>query len=409
MSHTFFETSKTLRLAQVNGVWEPAAYAVSSGRNAETGSGAKRSYAAGNLDARLPEGEIAVQVCNDLPKPTAGAVKALVKSLGPVFKKYDVVSRQVAFRHKDHRFWVRRGGRTVSEQKDYYVMFATGTMKDGAGKLRQFFAKMGLVCDWALVEEKFAQVLEHELRETHIPAGTAEISGITDVVVANDAGGGVLFHEAIGHGLEQDLYPDGAFDAYEGKKPFKPFVQVYDDPTVPFAYGSYWFDHEGKPARKVALVKDRGIHETLKSELVGGARSNGHGRRQDWSHNPLVRMSCTYLAAGPSKPADVVASVKKGVYIEKIGGGQVNVKSGEFVFQASRARLIENGKLGARLAELSLKGDGVSVLRDISMVADDLDLSPLNLSTHAGTCGKGQGMEVSDTSPTFRTKMFVSA
>lgn len=409
MSHTFFETSKTLRLAQVNGVWEPATYASGAGRNDETGAGISRSYSAGNLDPALPDEELAVHVCNDLPKPTVAGVKALVDALAPLWKKFDVVSRTVGFRHKDHRFWVRRGTRTVSEQKDYYVLSAMGTLKDGSGKLRQFFAKLGLTNDWALVEENFASVLEKELRESTVPAAAIEISKETDVVVANDAGGGVLFHEAIGHGLEQDLYPDGAFDAYEGKSPFKSFVEVYDDPTVPFAYGSYWFDHEGKPARKVALVKGRKIHETLKSELVGGAASNGHGRRQDWSCNPMVRMSVTYLGAGTSKPSEVIKSVKDGIYVEKIGGGQVNVKSGEFVFSASRARIIKNGKLGARVAELSLKGDGVSVLRDITMIADDLDLSPLNLATHAGTCGKGQSMEVSDTSPTFKTKMFVSA
>ena len=409
MPSTYWETVRSLRLAQVNGVWEPAAVSSSAGRSAESGTGKSRAYAGTNLDPKLPEGPVAVDVVNDLPKPDAAAVKALVEGLAPVFAKYGVLTRQVGFRHKDHRFWVRAGSRTVREQKDYYVLSAMGTLRDSAGKTREFYAKMGLTNDWSLVEEHFASTLEHELAATSAPAKTVELSGEMDVVVAPDAGGGVLFHEAIGHGLEQDIYEDGAFDAYEGKKPFKDFVEVYDDPTVPFAYGSYWFDHEGKPARKVALVKGRGIHETMKSGLVGGAKSNGHGRRQDWSSTPLVRMSVTYLAAGPHKAADVVASVKDGIYVEKVGGGQVNVKSGEFVFQAPRARLIKNGKLGDRVAEVSLKGDGVSVLRDITMVADDLDLSPLNLARHAGMCGKGQSMEVSDTSPTFKTRMFVSA
>lgn len=409
MNTTYWETSTSLRLAQINGVWEPTALTTSSGRNDESGSGATRQYRAENLDPKLPDGQIAVHVYNDLPKPTIASIKTLVAGLTPIFSGFDIVSRQIGFRHKDHRFWVRRSGRTISEQKDYYVLSAMGTLRDKAGKLRQFFAKLGLTNDWGTIEENFANVLKNELQETIIPAVSVEISRETEVVIAHSAGGGVLFHEAIGHGLEQDLYPDGAFDAHEEKRIFPVTVEVHDDPTIPFAYGSYWFDHEGKTAQKTTLVKNRKIHETLKSELVGGTKSNGHGRRQDWSCNPLVRMSVTYLGAGKDTPEKIIASVKDGIYVEKIGGGQVNVKSGEFVFQAARARLIKNGKLGERVAEISLKGDGVSVLRNISMIANDLDLSPLHLATHAGTCGKGQQMEVSDTSPTFKTRLFVSA
>ncbi len=406
MKSTYWEISKSVRLSRTNGVWEPADFRAGSGRNDEDGAG----FRASNLDPSLPDAEPDVLMCNDLPRPSVSEAKALAESLDPVFEKYGCLTSQVAFSHRDKRFWVRNGKRLVSEQRDHYAFLASGTLKDSSGRLRSFYLSMTPTNDWSLVPALFPEALEREIRETAAPAKAPALSGEMDVVVAGDSGGGVLFHEAIGHGLEQDIYPDGAFDRHEGKEGvFPENVEVWDDPTFEFANGSYGFDHEGNAGKPVALVKDGKINETMKSRLVGGAKSNGHGRRENWSCSPLVRMSVTYLANGDRDPKDVIASVKDGLYVEKIGGGQVNVRSGEFVFQASRARLIKDGKLGARVAEISLKGTGVQVLKDISMIGDDLDLSPEALAFNGGTCGKGQRMPTSEACPTFRTKIFVSA
>jgi TldD protein len=228
-------------------------------------------------------------------------------------------------------------------------------------------------------------------------------SGQLPVVIAS-GGGGVLFHEACGHGLEADLVGKGAsvFKGRVGEQVASPLVTLVDDGTMAKEWGCYAIDDEGHPAQRNVLIQDGVLSDYMWDALRArkeGRRSSGNGRRQSYQHLPMVRMTNTYLLAGNDRPDDVIAGTEKGVYIKHLGGGQVNTATGDFVFGMTEAYLIENGEVTEPLREGNLIGNGPEVLRNIDAVADDFAMGP------PGTCGKdGQGVPVGDGVPTLRVK-----
>jgi TldD protein len=223
-------------------------------------------------------------------------------------------------------------------------------------------------------------------------------------VVIGSGGGGVLFHEACGHGLEADLVGKGAsvFKGRVGEQVASPLVTLVDDGTMAKEWGCYAIDDEGHPAQRNVLIEDGMLTDYMWDALRArkeGRPSSGNGRRQSYQHLPMVRMTNTYLLAGESDPDDVVASTDKGVYVKHLGGGQVNTATGDFVFGMTEAYLIENGEITEPLREGNLIGNGPEVLRNIDAVANDFAMGP------PGTCGKdGQGVPVGDGVPTLRVK-----
>jgi TldD protein len=228
-------------------------------------------------------------------------------------------------------------------------------------------------------------------------------SGQLPVVMAS-GGGGVLFHEACGHGLEADLVGKGAsvFKNRVGEEVASPLVTLVDDGTMAKEWGCFAIDDEGHPAQRNVLIENGVLTDYMWDALRArkeGRRSSGNGRRQSYQHLPMVRMTNTYLLAGESRPEDVIASTDKGVYIKHLGGGQVNTATGDFVFGMTEAYLIEHGEITEPLREGNLIGNGPEVLRNIDAVADDFAMGP------PGTCGKdGQGVPVGDGVPTLRVK-----
>jgi TldD protein len=221
-------------------------------------------------------------------------------------------------------------------------------------------------------------------------------------VVIGPGGGGVMFHEACGHGLEKDLVDKGAsvFKGRLGEQVASPFVTLVDDGTMAEEWGAYAIDDEGTPARRNVLIQDGVLTDymwdTLRSRREGRPTS-GNGRRQSYQHLPMVRMTNTYLVGGQDDPADIVAGTDNGVYISSLGGGQVNTATGDFVFGMTEAYLIENGKITEPIREGNLIGNGPKVLQDIEAVGNDFSMG------HPGTCGKdGQGVPVGDGVPTLR-------
>lgn len=224
-------------------------------------------------------------------------------------------------------------------------------------------------------------------------------SGRMPVVLAGEAGG-TMVHEACGHGLEADLVQKG-LSVYAGKigrQVAAKGVTVVDDATLPGRYGSYAFDDEGEPARRVVLIKDGFLQDYLYDRLTAGREgrsSNGHGRRESYQHKPIPRMGNTYIAPGKDDPEDIIKSVKRGLLVRKMGGGQVNTTNGDFVFEVAEGYLIEDGAVGPMVRGATLTGNGPEVLRRVEMVGKDLGFT-------IGTCGKdGQGVPVSDAQPTL--------
>jgi TldD protein len=224
--------------------------------------------------------------------------------------------------------------------------------------------------------------------------------GKMPVVISSDAGG-TMIHEAIGHGLEADLAQHGlsVYSKRIGQQVASPLITVIDDGTMPNKRGSFSFDDEATPSGRNVLVKDGiliGYMYDRLSAMIDGAKLTGNGRRESYEHKPVPRMTNTFIAPGESSADEIIKSVDKGILVKKMGGGQVNTVTGDFVFEVQEGYLIENGAEGELVRGATLIGNGPQVLQSIDMIATDLGFS-------IGTCGKdGQGVPVSDAMPTLR-------
>jgi TldD protein len=225
-------------------------------------------------------------------------------------------------------------------------------------------------------------------------------AGRMPVVLSSDAGG-TMIHEAVGHGLEADLAQSGlsVYSGKVGQQIASPLITVLDDATLPGKRGSFRVDDEGTQAQRTVLV-ERGILKTYLYDrltaMKDGTRSTGNGRRESYRHRPIPRMTNTMIAPGATRPADILKATPKGLFVRKMGGGQVNTVNGDFVFEVSEGYRIENGRIGDPVRGATLVGNGPGILMSIDLVGSDLGFS-------IGTCGKdGQGSPVSDAQPTLR-------
>jgi TldD protein len=245
------------------------------------------------------------------------------------------------------------------------------------------------------VDEAVRQALTN-LAAVPAPAGEMD-------VVMGPGWPGVMLHEAVGHGLEGDFNrkQTSAFAGLMGQMVAAKGVTVVDDGTLTQRRGSLSIDDEGTPTNRTVLIEDGvlvGYMQDRQNARLMGMRPTGNGRRQSHAHVPMPRMTNTYMLAGDRDPAEIIASVKNGIYAVNFGGGQVDITSGKYVFQVTEAYRIENGKLGAPLKGAMLIGNGPTDLKRISMVGNDL-----KLDTGIGTCGKnGQGVPVGVGQPTLR-------
>jgi TldD protein len=228
------------------------------------------------------------------------------------------------------------------------------------------------------------------------PAGTMP-------VVLGNGWPGVLLHEAVGHGLEGDFNRKGssAFSGRLGERVATPLCTVVDDGTLPMRRGSLNVDDEGTPTECTVLIEKgilRGYMQDRLNARLMGMKPTGNGRRESYAHLPMPRMTNTYMLPGAHTPEEIIRSVNKGIYAANFGGGQVDITSGKFVFSASEAYLIEEGKITTPVKGATLIGNGPDVLMQVSMVGNDL-----KLDTGVGTCGKqGQSVPVGVGQPTLK-------
>ena len=250
------------------------------------------------------------------------------------------------------------------------------------------------------VLDDYAQKAVHQalinLEARPAPAGTM-------TVVLGPGWPGILLHEAVGHGLEGDFNRKGtsAFSGRVGERVAAPGVTVVDDGTIAHRRGSLNVDDEGNPTQRNVLIEDgilRGyLQDTLNARLMK-VPVTGNGRRESFAHLPMPRMTNTCMLAGDRDPAEIIASIDRGMYAVNFGGGQVDITSGKFVFSASEAFMIENGKLTYPVKGATLIGNGPDALTRVSMIGNDMRLDP-----GVGTCGKeGQSVPVGVGQPTLR-------
>ena len=214
---------------------------------------------------------------------------------------------------------------------------------------------------------------------------------------------GILLHEAIGHGLEGDFNRKGtsAFSGRVGERVASDLCTVVDDGTLQGRRGSLSIDDEGTPTEKTVLIENgilKGYMQDKLNARLMGVKPTGNGRRESYANLPMPRMTNTYMLAGSHNPEEIIKSVKKGLYAKNFAGGQVDITSGKFVFSASEAYLIENGKITRAVKGATLIGNGPDVLTKVSMVGTDLELDG-----GVGTCGKdGQSVPVGVGQPTLK-------
>jgi len=283
------------------------------------------------------------------------------------------------------------------------TLFSISSVASGDSGMQTGRESIGFNVGYELFEEydvtELAKIASQraidKLKAKPAPAGTWP-------VVIGPGSGGVMFHEACGHGLEADLVHKGAsvFANRVGQLVASPLVTLIDDGTMAKEWGTYRIDDEGHVATSNTLIKDGILLDYLwdsKTARKHKHKPSGNGRRQSYKHLPMVRMTNTYLQAGTSTPEEIIASVDYGVYVAKLGGGQVDTTSGDFVFGMVESYLIENGKLTQPLREGQLIGNGPKVLTQIEAVGNDFQMGP------PGTCGKdGQGVPVGDGVPTLK-------
>ena len=312
---------------------------------------------------------------------------------------------QVTARYGDsrRRILVANSDGLLTEDDQVRTLFTVMAVASGDTGMQTGYQSMGRTIGFELFDRYDVADLAREAAERALlklaarpaPSGTMP-------VVMGPGGGGVLFHEACGHGLEADLVAKGAsvFAGRVGERVADPRITLVDDGTMAEEWGALAIDDEGSLGSRNVLIQD-GIltdymWDLLRSRKEGRPRS-GNGRRQSYKHLPMVRMTNTFVLAGPDDPAQIVADTPSGVYVAHLGGGQVNTATGDFVFGMTEAYLIENGEITEPIREGNLIGNGPAVLSSIDTVGHDFAMgSP-------GMCGKdGQGVPVGDGIPTMR-------
>jgi TldD protein len=367
---------------------------------ARGGGGGERTIDLTRVTAPRPN-EIAV-----LPETVAKAAKVeLLMRANEAARAESGSIKQVSARVADsrRRILVANSDGLLAEDDQVRTLFSVQTVAAGDTGMQTGYETVGFTIGWELfdrhdVEEHARKVARQAV--TKLGARPAP-SGVMPVVIG-PGGGGVLFHEACGHGLEADLVGKGAsvFKGRVGEQVASPLITIIDDGTMGEEWGCFAIDDEGTPAQRNVLIQD-GIltdymWDHLRSKKEGRPRS-GNGRRQSYQHLPMVRMTNTYLTAGTDSPDDIVAGTEKGVYVKDLGGGQVNTATGDFVFGMTEAYLIEDGKITEPIREGNLIGNGPEVLTKIDAVGTDFRMG------NPGMCGKdGQGVPVGDGVPTLR-------
>jgi TldD protein len=245
--------------------------------------------------------------------------------------------------------------------------------------------------------------VDEALRQALVNLGSVPAPAGEMTVVLGPGWPGVMLHEAVGHGLEGDFNrkKTSAFAGLIGTRVASPGVTVVDDGVMQDRRGSLTIDDEGTPTSTNVLIEDgvlKGYMQDRLNARLMGMRPTGNGRRQSYGYAPMPRMTNTYMLAGDKDPKEILASVKKGLYAVHFGGGQVDITSGKFVFSASEAYVIEDGKVGRAVKGATLVGNGPDALTKITMIGNDL-----KLDDGIGTCGKdGQGVPVGVGQPTLR-------
>lgn len=406
------DTAQGFGLRAVTG--EATAYAHASelseaaiGRAAETVSQVARGHGGVLAEAPMGTNQRLYGPDNPLQAPGFGDKVALLAEIDAYARARDPRVSQVSA--SLGASWqvveiLRPGGALVRDVRplvrlNVSIVAADGDRREsgsrGAGG-REGYATFIDPASWRELVDGAIEMALVNLGSVPAPAGDMD-------VVLGPGWPGILLHEAVGHGLEGDYNRKGvgAFAGLIGERVAAPGVTVVDDGTITERRGSLTVDDEGTPTASNTLIEDgilKGFMQDRQNARLMGVKPTGNGRRQSYAHQPMPRMTNTYMLAGDKDPGEILDSVKNGLYAVSFGGGQVDTTSGKFAFSCTEAYQIENGRIGAPVKGATLIGNGPDALTRVAMIGNDMALD-----TGIGTCGKqGQGVPVGVGQPTLR-------
>ncbi len=338
---------------------------------------------------------------DDIP---AGQKISLVRNADAMARSFDRRIKQVTVIYRDslQKVQVSTADGFLSEDDRTYTAFIIQVVAVQDDIIQTASESAGGLIGFELFDGNFCEELSLRAAERAVMmlAARKAPGGRMPVVISSQAGG-TMIHEAIGHGLEADLSQQGLsiFSNRLGSKVASSLITVVDDSTLPRKRGSFRFDDEGTPSQRTVLV-EKGILKSYMydrlSAMKDGTRSTANGRRESYQHRPIPRMTNTFITEGTTPAGEILQCTEKGLLVMKMGGGQVNTVTGDFVFDVQEGYLIEKGMKGEPVRGATLTGNGLQILQDIDMVGDDLGFS-------IGTCGKdSQGVPVTDAMPTLR-------
>ncbi len=333
-------------------------------------------------------------------------VSDLVNTLTEV-SKASLVSQQVKHYRLQFSTVKKRVGILTTEEnlvfeERFYTRGIAFCVAEKDGRLERGYEVLAYALPFQEIKfEDLERLCERAGRRAELMLSSRRVkAGVMPVVLAASAGG-TMIHEAVGHGLEADHAEEGLsiYSGRVGERVASPLITVIDDPTHSPLYGSYQYDDEGTRAKPVILIEKGVLKDFLYDRyqaLKWGKSSNGRGRRESFRHIPIPRMSNTFIAKGETPAEEIIKSLDKGLLVKKMGGGEVNPLTGDFVFEVREGYYVEGGEVLFPVKGATLVGNGPKVLEIIDLLGDDLHFDP-------GTCGKdGQGVPVADGQPTLR-------
>ncbi len=375
------------------------AAALAASAIARSGAGGRRQVALSESratppnDVRIHPAQVAkaakvelLQRADDVARSTSGSV----------------VQVSASYADSRRRFLVANSEGLLTGDDQVRTRFSVRCVSSGDTGLQTGFESEGLTIGFELLDGDTVERLTNEAVRralTKLKARPAP-AGVLPVVIKSGSGG-ILFHEACGHGLEADhiVKESSVYAGRLGELVASPLVTLVDDGTAGPNWGSYAVDDEGRPARRNVLIENGVLVDYMWDDMSArkvGRASTGNGRRESYQHLPMARMTNTFLLQGEEDPDEIVAQTPEGVYVAALGGGQVNTATGDFVFGMTEAYMIENGEITEPIRDANLIGNGPDVLARVDAVANDFGMSP-------GTCGKdGQSVPVGCGQPTLR-------
>ncbi len=356
----------------------------------------------GALDPSAARPRGIVSYVTDPAEVLADAKVAVVDLADRVAREYDPAIKQVRVEYRDEmRRMVVVSSEGVAVRQEIPLLWLSLDILAVRGDRRApGYVRRSSKSGFEHMTEEFVRETAREgARQavTMLDAADAP-SGEMPVVIAS--GGGVVFHEAVGHGLEADGIERGTsfYTGRVGERVGSDVVTIVEDGSIPHLRGSFDYDDEGTPSRRNVLIENGILRGYISDRLTAaklGIPLTGNGRRESYMHYPLVRMTNTFILDGASDPEEIVSATDRGLYAKRLGGGEVDTTTGNFTFGVREAYLIEKGRITSPVRGATLIGNGPEILRRIDMVGGDTTFWP-------GTCGKGQWVPISSGAPTLR-------